>query len=130
LPARPDLLGIGPFSAIEGSADMKAFWTSVIALLALLLSVYAAAADNVGDLKQGETIIREHCNSCHQTGNAGKSGTGGAPSFAAIAQMESTTILSIRVFLRTAHINKTMPNVMLSEDEVDAVASYILSLRK
>ncbi|MCC2095842.1 MAG: cytochrome c [Hyphomicrobiales bacterium] len=109
---------------------MKAIWTAILVFVALLLATYSAAADNVGDIKQGETIVREYCNSCHLTGNANARGAGAAPSFAAIAQMESTTILSIRVFLRTAHINKTMPNVMLKEDEIDAVASYILRLRK
>jgi mono/diheme cytochrome c family protein len=42
--------------------------------------------------------------------------------------MPSTTELSIKVFLRSSH--KNMPNFILSPEEIDGVAAYILELRK
>jgi len=41
--------------------------------------------------------------------------------------MPSTNELAIKVFLRTSH--PTMPNFILSPEEIDSVAAYILSLR-
>ncbi len=105
---------------------MKAGRIIAIAILTLLATAGPALADLARSLKSGEAIARESCNGCHQPG---KSVKGGAPSFSAIARMDSATILSIRVYLRTSHINKTMPNLIMSEEEVDAVARYILSLK-
>ncbi len=51
-----------------------------------------------------------------------------APRFLDVAQMPSTTELSIKVFLRSSHRN--MPNFILSEEEIDGVAAYILKLKK
>ena len=41
--------------------------------------------------------------------------------------MPSTTSVALKVFLKTPHA--TMPNIILSEAEIDALAAYILSLR-
>ena len=51
-----------------------------------------------------------------------------APPFALVAQMPSTTELSLKVFLRSSH--KNMPNFILSSDEIDSVTAYILGLKK
>jgi len=40
--------------------------------------------------------------------------------------MPSTTELTIKVFLRTSHAG--MPNIMLSKEEADSLAAYILGL--
>ena len=47
--------------------------------------------------------------------------------FSAIAAMQSTTALSLDVFLRTSH--PTMPNLVLSGTDRDNLIAYILSLR-
>lgn len=88
-----------------------------------------ARADNVGDFRLGEAIARKECSVCHQIDRLKPAKANSAPSFASIAKMESATRLSIRVFLHSTHQKKTMPSLVLSDDEVDAVAEYILSLR-
>ena len=87
--------------------------------LVLLVSISPAAAQPALD---GATIARDVCASCHAEGKAGP-----APSFSAIARMPSTTRTAITVFLKTPHA--PMPNIMLSEDEIDALADFILSRR-
>lgn len=52
----------------------------------------------------------------------------GPPSFQSVADMTSTTALSLNVFLRSNH--KNMPNIMLSEAEADDIIAYILSLKR
>ena len=42
--------------------------------------------------------------------------------------MPSMSELAIKVFLRTPH--PTMPNIILSPEEIDSVAAYIRSLNK
>lgn len=87
--------------------------------LVLLGFVTPAAAQPALD---GATIARDVCAPCHMEAKAGP-----APSFAAIARMPSTTRTAITVFLKTPHA--PMPNIMLSEDEIDALADFILSHR-
>lgn len=102
---------------------------AVIAIAALTLATGQLAAEDVGDIRLGRSIAMKDCAVCHALGGQKPSTQTAAPPFDALANMPSTTVLSIRVYLRTAHINKTMPNIMLSEEDVDAVATYILSLR-
>lgn len=108
---------------------MQQFRTALAAAVLLCAALHPAHADNVGDLKEGEAIAQKQCVSCHAVKGTSSADAAAAPSLEAIANVESATILSIRVWLRTAHRNKTMPNIMLEESEVDSLASYILSLR-
>jgi mono/diheme cytochrome c family protein len=87
--------------------------------LVLLVSAIPAAAQPALD---GATIARDVCASCHVEAKASP-----APSFSSIARMPSTTKVAIKVFLKTPHA--PMPNIMLSEDEIDALADFILSHR-
>lgn len=87
----------------------------------------ARAAEQAGLVDEGRRIARSVCAECHQVEGAGKPVTE-APSFAAVAAMPSTTSVAIKVFLKTTHGN--MPDIILSEAEIDALAAYILSLRQ
>jgi len=70
-----------------------------------------------------------NCSSCHLvSASPGGAVSNGAPTFAAIAGMKSTTVLSLRAFLQTPH--DRMPDLHLSRDEIDDLAGYILSLRR
>jgi len=95
--------------------------TLCVALAAGLLSsaAFAAPAD-------GRKLAQDQCARCHDVGVgapvAGKEG----PSFVDIGKMPSTTELSLKVFLRSSH--KNMPNLILSADEIDALAAWILEL--
>lgn len=101
--------------------------TSVIPFLILLaganLPAFAQSAP------EGQKIAEASCGACHQIygdrTSAASSDRG--PSFQAISRMPSTTQLSIKVFLQTTHGN--MPNLILTREELDALASYIVSLK-
>lgn len=104
-------------------------------LLLLLLSAMAlsgspsqATAQQIGDAMVGRQLAERWCSSCHVVGSEGVSGTSnGAPTFAAIAGMKSTTPLSLRAFFQTPHAR--MPDLHLSRDETDDLGAYILSLQ-
>lgn len=97
--------------------------------LAVMLGATPAAAQG-GDAAAGETLAAAECASCHAvTRDAeAKSPEPKAPRFLDVANMPSTTELSLKVFMRTPHRN--MPNLILSPQEIDSVAAYILGLRK
>lgn len=84
------------------------------------------AAEQAGLVESGRRIAREACADCHLVEGAGKPRSE-APAFAAVAAMPSTTSTAIKVFLKSPHAN--MPNYILPEAEIDALAAYILSLR-
>jgi mono/diheme cytochrome c family protein len=89
--------------------------------------VTASSAQSV-DPSVGRHLAETVCSACHQISatspNPGPSS--GAPSFVAISRMPSMSELAIKVFLRTSH--PTMPNFILSPEEIDSVTAYILSL--
>ena len=79
-----------------------------------------------GNPVDGEHLATAQCSTCHAVGRQCKDSQQ-APSFSSIAQMRSTTSLSLHVFLVTPHAN--MPNYQFTQKEIDDVVSYILSLR-
>ena len=78
----------------------------------------------------GEQIAKTSCIACHEIAPniPAKDLQSGAPSFVDVANMPSTTELSIKVFLRSSH--RSMPNFILSPEEIDSIAAYIVSLKK
>lgn len=97
-------------------------WGSFLLLLATFGP--ALAAQDASLVEDGRRIAREACADCHTL--AGGKPLPGVPDFTAIAGMPSTTATAIRVFLKTPHAN--MPDIILTESEIDALAAYILSL--
>ncbi|MEF3366346.1 c-type cytochrome [Methylocystis sp. 9N] len=98
---------------------------SVFILLCLMTAPVKAAE---ADPSAGARLAKTECETCHAVGPdaAAKSPDARAPRFVDVAKMPSTTELSLKVFLRTPHRN--MPNLILSPEEIDSVAAYILSL--
>jgi mono/diheme cytochrome c family protein len=93
------------------------------------LSTQLAAAQDAGDTVAGRKLAHTWCDSCHVVDPAQQRGaSNGAPSFAAVANMTSTTFLGLEAFLQTPH--DRMPDLHLSRDEIDDVAAYIISLKK
>lgn len=87
----------------------------------------AAAEPMIGDPAAGREFALERCMDCHMVSpEQGSVVLTEAPPFAAVAADPKTTALSLRVFLRSPHIN--MPNFILTETETDDVIAYILSL--
>lgn len=91
------------------------------ALAASLLSGVAVAAP-----ADGRTLAEAQCARCHDIGTGPEVARKEGPAFIEIGRMPSTTELSLKVFLRSSHRN--MPNLILSADEIDALAAYILEL--
>ena len=79
------------------------------------------------DAAAGQRLARASCSACHQIdGGVARPGDA-APSFGSIANAPQVTPLMIHVFLQTTHEN--MPNLVLTNIEIDDVSEYILSLR-
>jgi mono/diheme cytochrome c family protein len=90
---------------------------------------YTAGAEEIGDIEAGRRLSETWCSSCHFVGHDAPSGiSNGTPTFVGIANISSTTPLSLRAFLQTSHAR--MPDLHLSRDEIDDLAAYILSLRR
>jgi mono/diheme cytochrome c family protein len=99
-----------------------------IALAALIAFASSAAAQDMGDVRKGETFALGVCAQCHavRLGQM-RSPDPMAPNFTAIAQTLGMTERALRVWLQSSHPN--MPNVVLTRDERDNVIAYILSLK-
>ncbi|MGP0091649.1 MAG: c-type cytochrome [Xanthobacteraceae bacterium] len=89
------------------------------------MSTQVFAQEVGGDIAAGQRIAEQWCSACHKINVASTGGL--APSFPEVANLPSTTALSLKVFLRTSH--KRMPNVQLTQAQIDAVVAYILSLK-
>jgi len=83
-------------------------------------------AQNLGSVDKGRTLARAWCAECHRV-EEGRFGIFAAD-FAEVANLPSTTALSLRVFLQSNH--KEMPNFSLKPAEADDIIAYILSLKR
>jgi len=106
----------------EGQKSMRA---AMLSAAAVAMTTQVLAQDVGGDIAAGRRIADQWCSTCHQI-DAASSGRL-APTFPKVANLPSTTALSLKVFLRTSH--ETMPNVQLTQSETNAVVAYILSLK-
>ena len=75
-------------------------------------------------ISAGRKTATTLCSLCHEI--SGKTKVG--PSFADIANLPSTTAISLKAFLRSNHSN--MPNFIISSADTDDVIAYILSLKR
>ena len=100
---------------------------TLLTLSAFLASSGAALAQ--GDPDAGRALAQRWCSSCHLTDASQPTGAAiGVPTFQGIARMPSTTVLSLNAFLRTPHVR--MPDLQLSNTEIDDVTAYILDLKQ
>lgn len=93
-------------------------------ILALMLLATPAVGQTVD---QGQKIARQWCSGCHQVEPQAQPRSDVVPSFASVAQMTSTTSISLAAFLSSSHRN--MPDYSLTPGEIRDVSAYILSLR-
>jgi cytochrome c len=81
-----------------------------------------------GDPKAGLEVARAWCANCHVVErNQDRAIVGPAPTFHAIADRSTTTADGLRAFLATQH--GLMPNLSLSNTNIENTVAYILSLR-
>jgi cytochrome c len=93
---------------------------------ALILGAAAVPAlgQGMGDPVAGGELVAANCAKCHGPLDM----HGGAPAFATIAAMPSTTEYSLSVFLQTPHA--MMPDLALTQTDIADLTAYILSLRR
>jgi len=107
---------------------MRQIEISFCAAAVTLVAQFPVFAQSNGDPESGRQIVTTICSSCHYTFATKGSKKEVPPSFEDIANLASTTPLSLKVFLRSNH--KRMPNLLLSDAETDDVIAYILSLKR
>ena len=79
-------------------------------------------------ISSGRQIAVKICGNCHEISPTMSPKTAGGPRFEDIANLPSTTALSLKVFLRSSH--KRVRNLILSGADSDDVIAYILSLKR
>src|SRR5438105_4166227 len=91
-----------------GAATMLA----IAALFLIRLHNARGATSAADSINAGHKLAEAWCKACHAI-DATTAGTqSGAPDFAAVANMPSTTELSVKVFLHSSH--PSMQNLMLT----------------
>jgi cytochrome c len=101
---------------------------AIAALLLIRLNYATGATEGSHGPESGHRLAEAWCKSCHAVEATTGGTTNPAPDFAAVANLPSTTALSLKVFLRSNH--PSMPNLVLTADQTDDIVSYILSLKR
>jgi mono/diheme cytochrome c family protein len=129
-PARGYLLYFAGVSChvIEEIAMRTLIDSAVFGILGMVAAA-ASQAQDIGDIQQGRQLALDVCASCHAV-RAGQtqSPLATAPSFEEITHMPGMTEAALAVWL-TAQSHPTMPNLILSPQQVRKVSAYLLSLR-
>ena len=104
--------------------------TTLVLLAALPATLGTVAAPaTAADPQKGLGFAREVCAGCHAVEDGQTvSPLPRAPSFYAIADVPGMSQTALYALLSTPH--KTMPNLILSADEIADVSAYILSLKR
>jgi len=98
----------------------------ILAAMAAASMLPAPAAD---DVAKGAELAHALCAECHlNEGQGEKRGEMGIPGFVAVANRPSQTFDGILAWLKS--VPPVMPNHHLTQDEMYALAAYIVSLRK
>ena len=100
----------------------------MVAAAVLLASGYAVNAQDA-DIEAGAAYAQQVCAACHAVlPNEEFSPLPQAPTFQSVADTPGMTELALSVWLQTSH--PTMPNIILTQDELRNVVAYIRSLEK
>lgn len=106
----------------------KAAAARLAAALACLLVPHDLNPVRADEIARGEELANRLCAVCHlNPGQGDKTGPGTVPGFAAVARRPDQSLEGIIDWLRS--VPPMMPNHHLSQDEMEALAFYILSLR-
>src|SRR5476649_1388274 len=98
-------------------------------LVAATLVQFPALAQPLdGDPASGRQLATKLCSSCHRVLPMTLPDKADPPSFQSIADLPSTTGLSLNVFLHSNHRN--MPDFIISSAESNDLIAYILSLKQ
>jgi mono/diheme cytochrome c family protein len=106
----------------------KTMISSLVVLLAAASGVSRAGEEAAEVVARGQQLADALCATCHLRGNeAEKLGASGVPGFRAVANRPNQTPEQIARWLRS--VPAAMPNHHLTQDEVEALAAFIMSLR-
>jgi mono/diheme cytochrome c family protein len=98
--------------------------TTLFVLMAAPWGAYAQNADETN----GHLFVQQICSQCHNTEKGQRpSPNGQAPNFETIARTPGMTAIALTAALRTPH--RTMPNVIVADDDLRNVVAYVLSLQ-
>jgi hypothetical protein len=104
-----------------------------LALGGLPLSAHAAANKISSGL--GHDLAQAKCSTCHliEPGQKNPPDHVGGPAFQTVADRPDVTAATLRQHLQTTHASKiiplSMPNPNLSQDELNKIIDYLLSLK-
>jgi mono/diheme cytochrome c family protein len=102
----------------------------IVALGAFLIVFIAVPvrAQNISEQLKGAAFARQVCAECHaiQAGQP-RPLNGQAPTFETVAKTPGMTAIALTAILRTSH--RTMPNIILADDDLRNVITYIMSLK-
>jgi mono/diheme cytochrome c family protein len=103
-------------------------WRLIVLLVfAILFGDQSAQAQDSFEARQGRAFAQRVCSGCHGIELDAPALAAGAPNFYAIARTPGMSSLALRVALETPH--HSMPNLMLTADELRDITAYIMSLR-
>jgi mono/diheme cytochrome c family protein len=101
---------------------------AAMTLVVLVATPCGAHAQTAGDETNGHLFVQQICSKCHNTEKGLRpSPNGQAPNFETIARTPGMTAIALTAALRTPH--RTMPNVIVADDDLRNVVAYVLSLQ-
>jgi mono/diheme cytochrome c family protein len=100
-----------------------------VAIAALAIAgATSGNAQNVGDAAKGRAFAQQICAECHNIEKGQRPSPDGlAPNFETVAKTPGLTAIALTAVLRTSH--RTMPNIIISGDDLRNVTAYVLSLQ-
>jgi len=103
-------------------------FSSLCRILAGALALAAPVRARADDVAKGGELAHALCAQCHlNEGQGEKQGSMGIPGFVAVANRRGQTFDGIVLWLKS--VPPMMPNHHLTQDEMFALAAYIMSLR-
>jgi mono/diheme cytochrome c family protein len=98
------------------------------AAFAVAGAMSGAYAQSVGDAAKGRAFAQQICSECHNVDRGQRPSPNGlAPNFETIAKTPGLTTIALNAALRTSH--RTMPNIIIPDDDLRNVIAYILSMQ-
>jgi mono/diheme cytochrome c family protein len=111
--------------------DAAAAGVATVALATAALAILGAGSGNaqsVGDAAKGRAFAQQICSECHNIDKGQRPSLNGlAPNFETIAKTPGLTAIALTAALRTSH--RTMPNIIIPDDDLRNVVAYVLSLQ-
>jgi mono/diheme cytochrome c family protein len=96
---------------------------SIAGLMALTLFATLVNAASAADVRQGETLAKRWCASCHVVAADQQSGNTQAPPFSEIGKRGGLDAAKVALFLLLPH--PKMPDMSLTRNEAADLAAYI-----